>query len=96
MLLRVGLPCCSMGCVLLNVLTMDSVSALPCCSMDGWVVCVEHKDILLAAWDEDQEIQRQRDIEVHAASFETDKNYCYLCVTIISSQLSFPGKQKLH
>ena len=58
---------------------------------------MEHKDILLAAWDEDQEIQRQRDIEVHAASFEKDKNYCYLCVTIIvSSQLSFPVKQKLH
>ena len=35
-----------------------------CSSMDGWVVCEEHKEILLAAWDEDQEIQRQRDLEV--------------------------------
>lgn len=35
--------------------------------MDGWVVCEEHKEILLAAWDEDQEIQRQRDLEKREA-----------------------------
>lgn len=32
--------------------------------MDGFVVCEEHKDILIAAWDDDQEIQKQRDREV--------------------------------
>ena len=32
--------------------------------MDGFVVCEEHKDILIAAWDEDQMITRQRDEEV--------------------------------
>ncbi|XP_046556773.1 LOW QUALITY PROTEIN: DNA repair protein complementing XP-C cells-like [Haliotis rubra] len=31
--------------------------------IDGWIVCEEHKDILIAAWDEDQEIQKQREIE---------------------------------
>ncbi|XP_063448923.1 DNA repair protein complementing XP-C cells homolog [Mytilus trossulus] len=31
--------------------------------LDGFVVCEEYKDILLAAWDEDQEIQKQKDIE---------------------------------
>ena len=63
--------------------------------MDGWVVCVEHKDILLAAWDEDQEIQRLREIEVHPASFEKDNIDFYLCVIIIiRSQLSFPVKRK--
>ncbi|XP_071082205.1 DNA repair protein complementing XP-C cells-like [Haliotis cracherodii] len=31
--------------------------------IDGWVVCEEHKDILIAAWDEDQEIQKQREME---------------------------------
>ncbi|XP_076468748.1 DNA repair protein complementing XP-C cells homolog [Babylonia areolata] len=31
--------------------------------LDGWVVCEEHKDVLLAAWEEDQEIQRQREEE---------------------------------
>ncbi|KAL8583477.1 hypothetical protein ACOMHN_044835 [Nucella lapillus] len=29
--------------------------------LDGWVVCEEHKEVLLAAWVEDQEIQRQRE-----------------------------------
>jgi hypothetical protein len=32
--------------------------------LDGFVVCEEFKDILLAAWDEDQEIQKQREMEV--------------------------------
>ena len=32
--------------------------------MDGWIVCEEHKDILLAAWDEEQEIIQQRETEV--------------------------------
>ena len=31
---------------------------------DGFIVCEEHKDILLAAWDEEQEIQREREAEV--------------------------------
>ncbi|VDI64943.1 xeroderma pigmentosum group C-complementing protein [Mytilus galloprovincialis] len=31
--------------------------------LDGFVVCEEYKDILIAAWDEDQEIQRQKEIE---------------------------------
>nr|KAG5702261.1 hypothetical protein BaRGS_030616 [Batillaria attramentaria] len=31
--------------------------------LDGWVVCEEHEDILMAAWAEDQEIQRQREEE---------------------------------
>ncbi|XP_021344042.1 DNA repair protein complementing XP-C cells-like [Mizuhopecten yessoensis] len=31
--------------------------------LEGFVVCEEHKDILLAAWDEDQEIQRQKEAE---------------------------------
>ncbi|KAK7102070.1 DNA repair protein complementing XP-C cells homolog isoform X2 [Littorina saxatilis] len=31
--------------------------------LDGWIVCEEHKDILLAAWEEDQEIQRQKEEE---------------------------------
>ncbi|CAC5365888.1 XPC [Mytilus coruscus] len=31
--------------------------------LDGFVVCEEYKDILLAAWDEDQEIQKQKEIE---------------------------------
>ncbi|XP_052779234.1 DNA repair protein complementing XP-C cells-like [Mya arenaria] len=29
--------------------------------MDGWIVCEEHKDILIAAWDEEQEIIRERE-----------------------------------
>ncbi|KAL4226611.1 hypothetical protein ACF0H5_014594 [Mactra antiquata] len=29
--------------------------------MDGWIVCEEHKDILLAAWDEEQEIIREKE-----------------------------------
>lgn len=32
--------------------------------MEGWVVCVEHKDALLAAWDEEQENIRQKELEV--------------------------------
>ena len=35
-----------------------------CCRLDGFIVCEEHQDTLLAAWDEDQEIQRQREAEV--------------------------------
>ncbi|XP_069100895.1 DNA repair protein complementing XP-C cells-like [Argopecten irradians] len=31
--------------------------------LEGFVVCEEHKDILLTAWDEDQEIQRQKEAE---------------------------------
>ncbi|ELT98355.1 hypothetical protein CAPTEDRAFT_122982 [Capitella teleta] len=31
--------------------------------MDGWVVCVEHKDVLLAAWDEEQEIAQEKERE---------------------------------
>ncbi|XP_033746540.1 DNA repair protein complementing XP-C cells-like [Pecten maximus] len=31
--------------------------------LEGFVVCEEHKDILLAAWDEDQEVQRQKEAE---------------------------------
>lgn len=31
--------------------------------LDGFIVCEEDKDILLAAWDEDQEIQKQREKE---------------------------------
>ncbi|CAH1782539.1 unnamed protein product [Owenia fusiformis] len=29
--------------------------------LDGWIVCEEHKDILLAAWDEQQEIEREKE-----------------------------------
>ena len=32
--------------------------------MDGWIVCHEHKDILIAAWDEEQEILREKEHEV--------------------------------
>ena len=32
--------------------------------MDGWIVCEEFKDILLAAWDEEQEIIREKEQEV--------------------------------
>ena len=32
--------------------------------MDGWVVCKEHKEALEAAWEEDQEIQHMRELEV--------------------------------
>ena len=32
--------------------------------LDGFVVCEEHKDILLSAWDEQQEIDRQKEAEV--------------------------------
>ncbi|XP_052284876.1 DNA repair protein complementing XP-C cells homolog isoform X2 [Dreissena polymorpha] len=31
--------------------------------MDGWIVCEEFKDILLAAWDEEQEILREKEAE---------------------------------
>ncbi|XP_005109611.1 DNA repair protein complementing XP-C cells homolog [Aplysia californica] len=31
--------------------------------MDGWIVCEEFADTLLAAWEEDQEIQKQRELE---------------------------------
>ncbi|XP_025106845.1 DNA repair protein complementing XP-C cells-like [Pomacea canaliculata] len=31
--------------------------------LDGWIVCKEHKKILLAAWKEDQIIQQQREAE---------------------------------
>ena len=34
------------------------------CRMDGWIVCEEFKDILLAAWDEEQEIIREKEQEV--------------------------------
>jgi hypothetical protein len=33
-------------------------------SIEGWVVCVEHKDILLAAWDKEQEILKEKEKEV--------------------------------
>ena len=33
--------------------------------MDGWIVCEEHKDILLAAWDEEQEIIREKEQQVN-------------------------------
>lgn len=32
--------------------------------MDGWIVCEEFKDILLAAWDEEQEIIREKEAQV--------------------------------
>ena len=32
--------------------------------IEGWVVCEEHKDILLAAWDEEQEIIQEKEKEV--------------------------------
>jgi hypothetical protein len=32
--------------------------------MDGWIVCEEYKDILLAAWDEEQEIIREKEQQV--------------------------------
>lgn len=35
--------------------------------MDGWIVCEEHKDILLAAWDEEQEIIREKEQQVSAS-----------------------------
>ncbi|XP_061186504.1 DNA repair protein complementing XP-C cells homolog [Saccostrea echinata] len=31
--------------------------------LDGFIVCEEHKDVLLAAWDEEQEIQKQKEAE---------------------------------
>ncbi|ESO84377.1 hypothetical protein LOTGIDRAFT_132355, partial [Lottia gigantea] len=31
--------------------------------LEGFVVCEDQKDILMAAWDEDQEIQKQREME---------------------------------
>ncbi len=37
---------------------------IPFRRFDGFIVCEEHKDILLAAWDEEQEIQREREAEV--------------------------------
>lgn len=35
-----------------------------CYRMDGWIVCEEHKDVLLAAWDEEQEIIREKEAQV--------------------------------
>jgi len=32
--------------------------------MDGWIVCEEFKDILLAAWDEEQEIIKEKEAAV--------------------------------
>ncbi|XP_062593298.1 DNA repair protein complementing XP-C cells homolog [Saccostrea cucullata] len=31
--------------------------------LDGFIVCEEHKDVLLAAWDEEQEIQKEKEAE---------------------------------
>lgn len=36
--------------------------------LDGWIVCKEHKKILLAAWKEDQIIQQQREAEVSTST----------------------------
>ncbi|XP_013419068.1 DNA repair protein complementing XP-C cells homolog [Lingula anatina] len=41
----------------------DFHSGWACPVLDGWIVCEEHKDILLAAWDEDQEEQERREAE---------------------------------
>ncbi len=38
----------------------------PCCRMDGFVVCEEHREVLEAAWEEEQQIQSQREAEVLA------------------------------
>lgn len=43
--------------------------------LDGWIVCEEDKDVLIAAWDEQQEIDRQREAEVNV------KFTCY-CVQL--------------
>ena len=32
--------------------------------LDGFIVCEEHKDLLLAAWDEQQEIEKEKEAEV--------------------------------
>lgn len=39
---------------------------MACFSLDGFVVCKEHEEILLTAWDEEQELQRQKDLEVRS------------------------------
>ena len=40
---------------------------------DGFIVCEEHKDVLLAAWDEEQEIQREREAEVRIYIYRETK-----------------------
>ena len=47
--------------------------------LEGFIVCEEFKDTLLAAWDEEQEINEQREREVSASS------HCLLTVSAINS-----------
>ncbi|KAK3103173.1 hypothetical protein FSP39_017002, partial [Pinctada imbricata] len=41
----------------------DTHCGFPVPLLDGFVVCEEHKETLMAAWEEDQEIQKQREAE---------------------------------
>ena len=40
------------------------MSPFSSCSLDGWIVCEEFEDTLMAAWEEDQLIQAQKEAEV--------------------------------
>lgn len=37
-------------------------------SLEGWVVCEEFKETLIAAWDQEQAIIAERDAEVYSAN----------------------------
>ena len=45
-----------------------------CFRLDGFIVCEEFKDILLAAWDEEQEIIKAREEEVRTLE-SSPRNY---------------------
>jgi len=43
-------------------------------SLQGWIVCEEHRDVLVAAWEEDQAIQQQKEAEVIHSSIHLSIN----------------------
>ena len=54
-----------------------------CFRLDGFIVCEEFKDILLAAWDEEQEIIKAREEEVRVLERSSRNSFLHLLYNIL-------------
>ena len=74
------------GRITSNDLTV-AVFAGECCSdvfrFDGWVVCEEHRDSLVYAWEEEQAIAQQKELDVCLAVFCIVLEFVVISVTYL-------------
>jgi len=69
-----------------------------CCvfRFDGWVVCEEHRDSLVYAWQEEQAILQQKELDVCLAVFCEFVKYilvAYLTINLVEALLVVIGNR---